>query len=68
LILPSAKALVREYELGILNSLAEASVNTNAVAVKIICPLNDSNKNMLDWIMKKAPAIHILQAADSIES
>jgi two-component system, OmpR family, sensor histidine kinase VicK len=68
LILPSSKALVREYELGILSSLAEASMNNNAVAIKIICPVDDSNKNMLDWLIKKAPAIQILQAADSIES
>jgi two-component system, OmpR family, sensor histidine kinase VicK len=68
LILPSSKALLREYELGILSSLAEASVNNNAVAIKIICPLDDSNKNILDWLTKKAPAIHILQTADSIES
>jgi two-component system sensor histidine kinase VicK len=68
LILPSAKALVREYELGILSSLAEASVNNNAILVKIICPVDDSNKNVLDWLMKKAPAIQILHAANSIES
>jgi two-component system sensor histidine kinase VicK len=68
LILPSAKAFIREYELGILSSLAEASVNNNAIVVKIICPIDDSNKNMLDWLMKKAPAIQVLQAAESIES
>ena len=44
LILPSAKALLREYELGILSSLAEASLNNNAIVVKIICPVDDSNK------------------------
>ncbi len=68
LILPSAKALIREYELGILSSLAEASLNNNAIVVKIICPVDDSNKNILEWLIKKAPAIQILQAADSIES
>jgi two-component system, OmpR family, sensor histidine kinase VicK len=68
LILPSAKALRREYELGILSSLAEASLNNNAIVIKIICPIDDSNKNMLEWLMKKAPAIQILQTADSIES
>jgi signal transduction histidine kinase len=70
LILPSAKALVREYELGILNSLAEVSMNNNnnnAVQVKIICPIEDSNKDVLDWLMKKAPAIQVLQSA-SFES
>jgi two-component system, OmpR family, sensor histidine kinase VicK len=67
LILPSAKALVREYELGILSSLAEASVNNNAMTVKIICPIYESNNDVLNWLMKKAPAIQILQA-DSIES
>ncbi len=68
LILPSAKALIREYELGILSSLVEASLNNNAIVVKIICPVDDSNKNILEWVIKKAPAIQILQAADSIES
>ena len=69
LILPSGKALLREYELGILSSLAEASVHNNAVVVKIICPSDDSNRNVLDWLTKKAPKIQILQAAiDSIES
>jgi two-component system sensor histidine kinase VicK len=68
LILPSAKALIREYELGILSSLAEASVNNNTIVVKIICPINESNENVLDWLTKKAPAIQILQAANSIES
>jgi two-component system, OmpR family, sensor histidine kinase VicK len=68
LILPSAKALVREYELGILSSLAEASASNNGVTVKIICPIDESNKDVLDWLMKKAPAIQILQSADSIES
>jgi two-component system, OmpR family, sensor histidine kinase VicK len=68
LILPSAKALLREYELGILSSLAEASLNNNAMVIKIICPVDDSNKNMFEWLMKKAPGIQILQTADSIES
>jgi two-component system, OmpR family, sensor histidine kinase VicK len=65
LILPSAKALVREYELGILSILAEGGVNNNAVVVKIICPLDESNKDVVDWLMKKAPAIQILQAGTS---
>ena len=39
LILPSAKALIREYELGILSSLAEASLNNNAIVVKLSAPL-----------------------------
>ena len=68
LILPSAKALVTEYDLGILSSLAEAGMNNNAVVVKIICPLNESNENVLDWLMKKAPAIQILPAPNTSES
>ena len=68
LILPSAKALVTEYDLGILSSLAEASMNNNAVVVKIICPLNESNENVLDWLMKKAPAMQILPAPNTSES
>jgi hypothetical protein len=67
LVLPSAKALVREYELGILSNLAKANVNNNATVIKIICPLDESNKDVLDWLKKKAPAIQVLQAS-SFES
>ncbi len=71
LILPSAKALIRDYELGILNSLAGVSMtnnnNNNSVQVKIICPIDDSNKDVLEWLMKKAPAIQVFQSA-SFES
>jgi signal transduction histidine kinase len=62
LILPSDRALIREYELGILNSLAEASLTNDAPVIKIICPFNESNKFVLDWLMKKAPAIQLLQS------
>ena len=65
LILPSARALVREYELGIVRSLAEACANNNSIVVKVICPINESNKDVFDWLTKKAPAIQVLRASAS---
>ena len=45
--------------------MAKANANNNAIVIKIICPIDESNKDVLDWLKKKAPAIQVLQASSS---
>jgi signal transduction histidine kinase len=60
LILPNSKALQREYDLGILHKLAYAAANRKA-AIRIICPLDESNKSIAKWLMDNGgPTVQFL--------
>ena len=60
LILPSSKALQREYDIGILHKLVEAAAKRKAV-VRIICPLDDKNAKIAEWLSDSGgPTIQLL--------
>jgi signal transduction histidine kinase len=80
LVLPNSKAMVRDKKLGVLDCLVEASSKIKTLegvtnetdgrgekdAIKIICPLDEKNREIVKWISDKAPDIKIL--CSSIES
>jgi two-component system sensor histidine kinase VicK len=60
LILPSSKSLQCEYDLGILHKLVDAAAKRKAV-VRIICPLDDKNAKIAEWLSDKGgPALQLL--------
>jgi two-component system sensor histidine kinase VicK len=60
LILPNSKALLLEYDLGILHKLVDAAAKRKAV-VRIICPLDDKNAKIAEWLSDKGgPTIQLL--------
>jgi two-component system, OmpR family, sensor histidine kinase VicK len=60
LILPSNKALQHEYDIGILHKLVDAAAKRKAV-VRIICPLNNENAKIAEWLSDKGgPTIQLL--------
>jgi signal transduction histidine kinase len=59
LFLPSDKVMVRIDKLGIVNYLIRASLEKK-VTIKIICPLSEDNKVILNRINKEAPSIQVL--------
>jgi signal transduction histidine kinase len=67
LILPNSKALLLEYDLGILHKLVDAAAKKKAV-VRIICPLDDKNAKIAEWLSDKGgPTIQLL-AGDGTDS
>src|SRR5215210_9292715 len=60
LVLPNSKALQLEYDLGILHRLVDAAAKRKAV-VRILCPLDNENAKIAEWISDKGgPTIHLL--------
>jgi signal transduction histidine kinase len=59
IFLPSDKVMVRIDKLGIVNHLIRASLEKK-VTIKIICPLSEDNKEILNRINKEAPSIQVL--------
>jgi two-component system, OmpR family, sensor histidine kinase VicK len=60
LILPSSKALQHEYDSGILHKLVDAAAKRKAV-VRIICPLDNENAKIAEWLSDKGgPTIQLL--------
>ncbi|MFL6460941.1 MAG: ATP-binding protein [Nitrososphaeraceae archaeon] len=59
LLLPSSKALIREYKLGVLDHLIEVS-NKQSQDIRISCPADDDNADIIGWLYEKAPNIKIL--------
>jgi nitrogen-specific signal transduction histidine kinase len=49
LLLPSSKALQRQYDIGILQKLVDAAAKRKAV-VRIICPLDKDNVKIAEWL------------------
>ena len=65
LILPSSKALQREYDIGILHKLVDAAAKRKAV-VRIICPLDDKNAKIAEWLSDSGgPTIQLLNGDGS---
>ncbi len=65
LILPSSKALQHEYDIGILHKLADAAAKRKA-AVRIICPLDDKNAKIAEWLSDSGgPTIQLLNGDGS---
>ncbi|MDQ3848600.1 MAG: HAMP domain-containing histidine kinase, partial [Thermoproteota archaeon] len=60
LLLPSSKALVREYKLGILNHLIQVSKNIHLKGIRISCPIDDKNIQIVRELNEQAPNIKIL--------
>jgi two-component system, OmpR family, sensor histidine kinase VicK len=60
LLLPSSKALTREYKLGILDHLIQISNNKQSQDIRISCPIDDDNAQIIRWLYEKAPNIKIL--------
>ena len=77
LVLPNSRAMVRDKRLGVLDYLVEASYKIKASqgftsetdsreekdALKIICPLDEKNREIVKWISDKAPRIKILRSS-----
>ncbi|HJU35333.1 MAG TPA: HAMP domain-containing sensor histidine kinase [Nitrososphaera sp.] len=60
LLLPSSKALVREYKLGILDHLVQISKNMHSQNIRISCPIDDKNIQIVRVLNEQAPNIKIL--------
>jgi two-component system, OmpR family, sensor histidine kinase VicK len=77
LVLPNSRAMVRDKRLGVLDYLVEASYKIKASqgftnetdsieekdAIKIICPLDEKNREIVKWISDKASGIRILRSS-----
>ena len=60
LILPSSKALQREYDIGILHKLVGAAAKRKAT-IRILCPLDDKNAKIAEWLSDSGgPTIQLL--------
>ena len=66
LLLPSSKALIMEYELGIVDHLIQASRNKDAHDIRIICCINDNNAQIIKRLYEEAPNIDILNTATNL--
>ncbi|MDQ4073605.1 MAG: HAMP domain-containing histidine kinase [Thermoproteota archaeon] len=58
LLLSNSKAMMREYKMGVLQELVDAS--NNGAEVKIISPLDAENADIVIWLSEQAPNIKIL--------
>jgi two-component system sensor histidine kinase VicK len=66
LLLPSSKALIMEYELGIVDHLIQASRNKDAHDIRIICSINDNNAQIIKRLYEEAPNIDILNTTTNL--
>ena len=60
LLLPNSKALMMEYELGVLDHLLQASKNNQPPDIRIICSIDDDNAHIIKWLYEEAPNIKVL--------
>ncbi len=58
LLLSNSKAMIREYKMGVLQELVDAS--NNGAEVKIISPFDAENADIVIWLSEQAPNIKIL--------
>ena len=63
LLFADSKSIIRAEKLRLLDYLIEAS-HRNAI-IKIICPLDESNSEIIKYIYQKAPNIKILNGGSS---
>src|SRR5919106_1213070 len=66
LLLPSSKALIMEYDLGIIDYLIQASRTKDARDIRIICSINDDNAQIVKRLYKEAPNIGILNTTTNL--
>ena len=66
LLLPSSKALIMEYDLGIIDYLMQASRNKDARDIRIICSINDNNAQIVKRLYEDAPNISILNTTTNL--
>ena len=66
LLLPSSKALIMEYKLGIIDYLIQASRNKDARDIRIICSINDNNAQIVRRLYEDAPNIGILNTTTNL--
>src|SRR5215211_335952 len=66
LLLPSSKALIMEYELGIIDYLMQASRTKDARDIRIICSINDDNAQIVKRLYEEAPNIGILNTTTNL--
>jgi signal transduction histidine kinase len=64
LLFADSKAIIRAEKLGVLEYLVKAS-SQRGVIIKIVCPLDDSNSEIVKQISQKAPDIKILNGGSS---
>src|SRR5918994_5834847 len=60
LLLPSSKALIREYKLGVLDHLLQVSKKKHSQDIRIICSIDDNNTQIIRWLYEEAPNIKII--------
>src|SRR5918995_664885 len=60
LLLPSSKALIREYKLGVLDHLLQVSKKKHSQDIRIICSIDDNNAQIIRWLYEEAPNIKII--------
>src|SRR5215210_4372464 len=68
LLLPSSKALIMEYELGIIDYLIQSSKTKDARDIRIICSINDDNAQIVKRLYEEAPNIGILNTTTNLAS
>jgi two-component system, OmpR family, sensor histidine kinase VicK len=66
LLLPNSKALIREYKLGVLDHLLQASKNKHAQDIRIICSIDDNNIQIVKRLYEEAPNIKILNTTTNL--
>lgn len=66
LLLPSSKALVREYKLGVLEHIIQASKNKNVRDIRIICSIDDNNAHIIRWLYGETSNIKILNTTTNL--
>jgi signal transduction histidine kinase len=59
LLLPESRAVMHAYDLGIFDVLIDAAVEKKS-EIKIICPIDNLNSKIIEWVYNKAPTIKIL--------
>jgi two-component system sensor histidine kinase VicK len=66
LLLPSSKALIMEYELGIIDYLIQSSKTKDVRDIRIICSINDNNAQIVKRLYEEAPNIGILNTTTNL--
>jgi signal transduction histidine kinase len=66
LLLPSSKALIMEYELGMIEYLIQASRTKDARDIRIICSINENNAQIVKRLYEEAPNIGILNTTTNL--
>lgn len=63
ILLPNSKSMVRLHKLGIVDKLSDSAGRRNA-KIRIICPVNDENKGLIDYLSSVSPNIKVLDGTE----